>query len=165
MHGFVTSKHSLAALLLALISVAIPLAIRGASGPANASAAPWRASQIITPAEMAREIALPKDKRPVMICVGFEALYRGGHVPGALYKGPARDASGVEQLRAWSRSIPKDTRVVIYCGCCPFVRCPNVRPAFEALRAEGLMHVQVLDIEDTFVKDWTQKGYPTEKGQ
>ncbi|MGH9356665.1 MAG: rhodanese-like domain-containing protein [Terriglobia bacterium] len=165
MHGFVTSKRSLPALLLALISVAVPLLIPAASGPMSASAVPWRASQIITPAELAKEIALSKDRRPVIICVGFDALYRGGHVPGALCKGPARDASGIEQLRAWARSTPKDTRVVIYCGCCPFVRCPNVRPAFETLRAEGLTHVQVLDIEDTFVNDWTQKGYPTQKGQ
>lgn len=162
MHGFLTSKLSLPALLLALISGAVPLAVRGASWP-NASAVPWRASQIITPAELAKEITLPKGKRPLIICVGFDALYRGGHIPGALCKGPARDASGIEQLRAWARSIPKDTLVVIYCGCCPFVRCPNVRPAFETLRAEGLTHVQVLDIEDTFVKDWTQKGYPTQK--
>ena len=67
------------------------------------------------------------------------------------------------QLKAWARSIPKDTPVIIYCGCCPVSRCPNIRPAFEALRNAGLTNVRVLDLKQSFVQDWMQKGYPTQK--
>lgn len=152
------------ALLLAIFSSPGLLAARGTSNTThNLSAVPWSASQVITPETLAKELTLPRDQRPAIVCVGFKFLYQQGHIPDALYKGPAREASGLEQLLAWAHSIPAGTPVVIYCGCCPFTECPNVRPAFQALRTAGLTRVQVLDIEHSFAKDWTQKGYPTKK--
>ncbi len=149
---------------VALLSAPGQLAGRGtANATQNPSATPWSASQVITPERLVKELALPRGRRPAVVCVGFKFQYQGGHIPDALYKGPGREASGLEQLLAWAHSIPANTPVVIYCGCCPFYECPNVRPAFEALRTAGLTHIQVLDLENSFVKDWIQKGYPTAK--
>ncbi|MGH9358623.1 MAG: rhodanese-like domain-containing protein [Terriglobia bacterium] len=150
-----------AAVLALLLAPGLLAALGTSSATHNLSAVPWSASQVITPETLAKELTLPRGQRPAIVCVGFKFLYQQGHIPDALYKGPAREASGLEQLLAWAHSIPAGTPVVIYCGCCPFHECPNVRPAFEALRTVGLTHVQVLDIEHSFVKDWTQKGYPT----
>ncbi len=124
---------------------------------------PWTPAEVVTPQTLAKEIAGPKSKRPMVVCVGFEFLYRGAHVLGATYKGPAMNPGGLQELRAWAHSIPKNTPVVIYCGCCPMDRCPNVRPAFKALRAAGLSHLHVLEIPHNFNDDWVQKGYPTQK--
>ncbi len=154
-------------LVLALGAALVPVVIHAVSNPnpSSSQAVPWQSSQVVTPQALAKDLALPKEKRPVIVCVGFKFLYQGGHIPGALYKGPAREASGLEELMAWAHSIPKDTPVVIYCGCCPFTKCPNVRPAFEALRTAGLTHIQVLDLEHSFEKDWMLSGFPTQKQQ
>ncbi|HLI30286.1 MAG TPA: rhodanese-like domain-containing protein [Terriglobia bacterium] len=154
-------------LILTLGAVLTPAIMHAVSYPVPPpfQTVPWHTSQVITPQALAKKLALPKDQRPVIVCVGFSYLYKGGHIPGALYKGPGREASGLEQLMTWAHSIPKDTPVVIYCGCCPVSRCPNIRPAFEALRTAGLTNIRVLDLPQSFVQDWTQEGYPTQKQQ
>jgi hypothetical protein len=96
--------------------------------------------------------------------VGFDFLFRAAHIPGALNFGPGSKASGIEGLKRWAGSINKNKAVVLYCGCCPWRQCPNVRPAFKAVREAGLKHVKVLYLQDSFVHDWVDKSYPVEKG-
>jgi thiosulfate/3-mercaptopyruvate sulfurtransferase len=129
-----------------------------------AAKGPWRPSQLITPQELMQELAHPRGLKPVIVCVGFKFLYDGAHIPGAIYRGPAREPAGMAKLREWARSIPKGTPVVMYCGCCPFDRCPNVRPAFEVLREAGLTRLRILYIEHDFAHDWVAKNYPIQKG-
>ncbi|MDE3180771.1 MAG: rhodanese-like domain-containing protein [Acidobacteriota bacterium] len=117
--------------------------------------------ETITPAALAAEI---KDgKQPRIVCVGFPPLYASAHIPGAPIEGPAREAAGIEKLERWARTVPKGAPVVIYCGCCPFTECPNVHPAWQALRRAGLTNVKVLLLEHSFAKDWVDKGYPTHR--
>jgi len=42
--------------------------------------------------------------------------------------------------------------------------CPNIRPAFLALRQMGFKHLKVLNIENNLAKDWVDKSFATEKG-
>lgn len=123
---------------------------------------PWPQSQLITPKALAEEIEA-KGKMPRIVCVGFPVLYQSAHIPGALLEGPASESAGLAKLTEWARHAPKDSRVVIYCGCCPFNVCPNVRPAYEALRKAGLTNVRVLAIPRSFLSDWIDKRYPVEK--
>jgi hypothetical protein len=58
--------------------------------------------------------------------------------------------------------VPKDADIVLYCGCCPMVKCPNIRPAYRALREMGFQHVRVLNIATNMHEDWFGKGYPSE---
>jgi hypothetical protein len=51
---------------------------------------------------------------------------------------------------------------VLYCGCCPWDRCPNVKPAVDALKQMGFTKVKVLYLETNFATDWTGKDYPVE---
>lgn len=125
---------------------------------------PWNKSQIIMPADFARVIAAPQGKKPLVIYVGFEFLYKGGHIPGAKYVGTGREAEGIAALKKWAQGVGPEQEVVIYCGCCPFKDCPNIRPAFEALHQMGLTQLKVLYLEDGFAKNWMNKGYPSEKG-
>jgi thiosulfate/3-mercaptopyruvate sulfurtransferase len=155
-------RFSAAILLLVGTGMGIPLA--HASGSERAAVPTgWSLSQLITPAELVKEMTRSRPHRPVVICVGFMALYRGAHIRGALYEGAASEPSGVPRLRAWARSLPKATPVVIYCGCCPFSECPNVRPAFAVLRNEGMTNVHVLYLERGLTKDWVEKGYPSRR--
>lgn len=122
---------------------------------------PWPPTAQISAQALARE--LEAGKKPTVVCVGFPILYEAAHVPGARIEGPGREAAGLERLEKWAHSVPRDTRVIIYCGCCPFAECPNIRPAYEALRRAGLTHIQVLYLEHSFASDWVNKGYPTKR--
>jgi hypothetical protein len=44
------------------------------------------------------------------------------------------------------------------------VKCPNIRPAYRALREMGFQHVRVLNIPNNMHEDWFGKGYPAEGG-
>lgn len=137
------------------------------SGSASSAASkPWTDAQTVKPADLLKEMADTKDtNRPVIVCSGFRILYEGAHVPGAVFHGSASKPEGLDDLKKWAQGIPRSSNVVVYCGCCPFDHCPNIRPAFEALRSMGFTHLRVLILPDNFAKDWVGKGYPVEKGK
>jgi thiosulfate/3-mercaptopyruvate sulfurtransferase len=60
--------------------------------------------------------------------------------------------------------VDKNRTIIVYCGCCPWEKCPNIRPAFKELQNLGFTHVKALYIASNFGVDWVDKGYPTEKG-
>lgn len=120
---------------------------------------PWPQSQLLAPKTLAAELQ-GKGKKPRIVCVGFPFLYQSAHIPGAASAGPAREAAGLVKLKQWARGIPHGSRVIIYCGCCPFKECPNIRPAYEALHQAGFTNIQVLALPANFITDWMDKGYP-----
>ncbi len=40
-----------------------------------------------------------------------------------------KDEKNLQKLKDSLSKVPRDANIVIYCGCCPFEHCPNVRPA------------------------------------
>jgi len=103
--------------------------------------------------------------KPLLLHVGFAVMYRGKHIPQSIYAGPARNAEGIEALKKAVAGIPKDRDIVVYCGCCPYEMCPNIKPALETLRQLGFTHVKALLIPTNFATDWVEKGYPVEAGE
>jgi thiosulfate/3-mercaptopyruvate sulfurtransferase len=101
--------------------------------------------------------------KPAVICVGFRFLYNAAHIPGALYFGPGREGNGIVSLAKWGGNAPKNKLVVLYCGCCPWTQCPNIAPAYTALKNLAFSQVKVLRINQNFGADWVDKGFPTEK--
>jgi thiosulfate/3-mercaptopyruvate sulfurtransferase len=99
----------------------------------------------------------------MLVHVGVRVLYRAGAIPGSIYAGPGSDATGIDALLAVVKDQPKDRDIVLYCGCCPAVNCPNMKPAFAAMREAGFTNVKALWIEKNFDTDWVNHGYPTEK--
>ena len=143
---------------------ALAPSMRG-QAPQRAAADPWSAAQLIEPADFARELSSKKpDSRPTIVYVGFRTLFEGGHIPGATFHGTASTEAGLAGLKAWAASLPRNTDVVLYCGCCPFDRCPNVRPAFALFRDLGFTRLRVLALRTSFAADWAEKNYPIEKG-
>jgi hypothetical protein len=123
---------------------------------------PWTAAQTVEPAALAKELS--SNSKPTVVCVAPHFLYEGGHIPGAFFHGPASTPQGLDDLKKWANTIPKSTNLVVYCGCCPLTRCPNLRPAFETLHAMGFSHLHVLLLPTNFYTDWASKGYATDKG-
>lgn len=103
--------------------------------------------------------------KPLILQVGVHVLYAQAHVPGSEYVGAASTPAGLDALRRRVGGVNKTRLVVLYCGCCPWESCPNIRPAFNQLRALGFTQVKALHIADNFGTDWVTKGYPVESGR
>jgi thiosulfate/3-mercaptopyruvate sulfurtransferase len=155
--------------LVWVICVPVMLALTGApvgkaqAGPA-AGSDPWTAAQLVQPADLVKELSAKDGGAPTVLYVGFRTLFEGGHIPGASFHGTASTEAGLADLKKWAASLPHTTNLVIYCGCCPFDRCPNIRPAFAALRDMGFTHLRLLVLPKNFATDWVDKGYSMEKG-
>ena len=121
-------------------------------------------SRLLNPDELVKLLQAPAGAKPLVIQVGSHVLYTQAHIPGAEYIGPASSESRLQQLRKRVAPLPRDKFIVIYCGCCPWSHCPNIKPADDALRAMGFTNVKVLYIADNFGANWVDKGYPTAKG-
>src|SRR5262252_5712635 len=124
------------------IAIAIFLAVPGIPSSA-APTDPWTAGQTISPADFAKELQ-KKDPSLKIIYVGVRTLYEGAHIPGAVFRGPGSKEEGIADLKKFAATLPKDSNVVIYCGCCPLDRCPNLRPAFSALHDMGFTRLRAL---------------------
>ncbi len=122
------------------------------------------ASSLINPDELVKLLRSAKGEKPLMIQVGSHVLYTQAHIPGSEYIGPASSEGGLQSLRKRVESLPRNQFIVLYCGCCPWSHCPNIKPAEEALHAMGFSNVKVLFIADNFGADWVDKGYPVAKG-
>lgn len=135
----------------------------GASAAPATPAPPWKASEILSTRLLADRLGARN--APKILHVGPPALYEAGHVPGAAMAGPGSDAAGLKRLAAAVAGLPKDCEMVLYCGCCPMQDCPNLAPAYRALKSKGFKNVRVLDMPTDFTIDWAKKGYPVEKGK
>jgi len=122
-------------------------------------------AQLMSPEELLQAIQAAGGEKPLILNVGPSLLYMQAHVPGSEYIGAGSTPQGIESLRRRVKTLPHSTFIVLYCGCCPWEHCPNVRPAFNELRKSGFSNVRVLYIANDFGKDWVDKGYPVVKGQ
>jgi thiosulfate/3-mercaptopyruvate sulfurtransferase len=119
---------------------------------------PWTAKQLMAPADLAAIINDPAVKKPIIICVGPGAL-----IKGSLDVGPANEKENLEKLKQQLNKLSRDTDIVIYCGCCPFDHCPNIRPAFILLNEMKFNNARLLNLEHNIKTDWVAKGYPQAK--
>lgn len=106
---------------------------------------------------------LKSDRAPVVLQVGSHLLFEEAHIPGSKYTGPGSQEIGLKALQQAVSPLPKDRAIVLYCGCCPWDRCPNIAPAWQRLHDMGYSNVKVLYLPNNFGDDWVAKGYPTER--
>jgi len=151
-------------LSLALLAVLNACTVSRAQSPDAAtpiSATTITADQQIQPAEL-NKLLNAKTGGPLILQVGSRVFFQEAHIPGAKYAGPGSRPSGLQALETAVASVPKDAFIVLYCGCCPWDRCPNVGPSFERLHSLGYTNVKVLYLANNFGDDWVRKGYPRE---
>jgi hypothetical protein len=142
-------------LFICLISLQSKAQTSPASSPSLEKLTPWAANQLMEPADLAATIANPATDKPLIFNIGAVE-----DIKGARHIGPVNDAANLEKFRSAVSSLPKNTIIVIYCGCCPFARCPNVRPAFLELKKLGFTNIKILNIATNLKTNWTSKGYP-----
>lgn len=115
----------------------------------------WTKDQLMEPALLAQNIKENKNL-PVIISVGPGAI-----IPHSIDVGMTNDKANLDKLKKELNKLPKNTNVVIYCGCCPYAHCPNVRPAIEALKEGKFTNFHLLNLPQNIKSDWISKGYPT----
>jgi thiosulfate/3-mercaptopyruvate sulfurtransferase len=113
---------------------------------------------LIQPAELAARLS----SKPAIFYVGPNVMYRNKHIPGALYAGPGMKPEGIALLKEAVSKLPRDREIFIYCGCCPWDKCPNMQPAFAVLKEMGFTKAKGVYIADNFKTNWLDKGYPFE---
>ena len=128
---------------------------------AFAADAPWKDSDIVQPKDLAARITA-KENKALIIHVGFTLHYKQKHIPGAIYAGPGNKPEGLEKLKSAVANIPKDREIILYCGCCPWEKCPNMKPSFAQLHDAGFRNVKAVVIEQNFGTNWVDLGYPVE---
>jgi thiosulfate/3-mercaptopyruvate sulfurtransferase len=119
------------------------------------AAEPWTPAQLESPEDLAKIINDPKAKQPIIFCIGPGAV-----IKGSIDIGPARDSLNLAKLKQQLIHLSKDADIIIYCGCCPFEHCPNIRPAFTLLNQMAFTRQKLLNIEHNVKIDWINKGYP-----
>ena len=115
---------------------------------------------VVEPKDLADQLA--KGSKPAIIQVGPNVLYRSKHIPGAIYAGPGSRPDGLDLLKKAVDKLSRSQAIVLYCGCCPWDKCPNVKPAIELLKSMGFTHVTAMHIATNFKTDWIDPGYPVE---
>ena len=118
---------------------------------------PWTKNQLMAPVTLASLIKNPKAAKPIIFNIGVVE-----NIKGAKNMGGASKKENLARFKKALSTIPKTSTVVVYCGCCPFDRCPNIRPAFTALQAAGFKNGKLLNLPMNIKVDWINKGYPVE---
>jgi rhodanese-like protein len=121
-------------------------------------------AQLIQAEDLARALADSTSEPPEVLQVGFKVLFRSGHIPGSRFIGPASKPEGLAALRRALAKLPRTRELVLYCGCCPWRDCPNVRPALRTAQRMGFRNVHVLFIARNLQHDWIDKGLPIREG-
>jgi hypothetical protein len=155
--GFRSSLASWIALGVAVLACQFSLAAQPASSiPVD---------KLVQPAQWAAKVKDGSASGTLMLHVGFKTMFDQAHIPGSEYAGPGNTGAGLQVLRNRVAAVARDSSILIYCGCCPWVRCPNMAGAYDALVELGFTNVKALFIEENFGKDWVDLGYPTAKPQ
>jgi hypothetical protein len=118
----------------------------------------YESSQLMQTADLLKALNSPNANKPLIYNIGFV-----GDIKGAKKIGAASKEEGIKNLREEVQHLPKTTSIVVYCGCCPFEHCPNVRPAYTMLQEMGFKQTKILNLPTSIKADWIDKGYPMEK--
>lgn len=114
----------------------------------------WTPEQLMQPETLAA--MLGTKAAPLVFSVGPSAI-----IPNSVDVGMAVEPKNLDALKAQLNKYPKNSAIVVYCGCCPFDHCPNVRPAIALLKEMKFTNYYLLNLPHNIKQDWIDKNYPT----
>ncbi len=127
------------------------------SSCAQPAADPWKPTQLMQPKELAGMITSHDKNTPLIICIGPGAL-----IPGSVNVGVGSRPDNMAKLKTLLEKEKRNRSIVIYCGCCPFRNCPNIRPPFALLNSMGFTNHKLLNLSTSIKADWMDMGYPVQ---
>ena len=117
----------------------------------------WTKDQLIQPSELATVLKSNK-ALPLIFSVGPAAT-----IPHSVGIGMIKEKTNLDKYKKQLNKLPRNTKIVVYCGCCPYEHCPNVRPAIDVLKKMKFTNYYLLNLPHNIKTDWIDKGYPTVK--
>lgn len=117
----------------------------------------WSQNQLMQPAELAEKLK-EGDSKTMIFNIG-----PSGKIKNSILIGSTQDQENLDALKKKLSATPKNTEVVVYCGCCPFQNCPNIRPAMAMLNDMKFTNAKLLNLSTNLKVDWIEKGYPMQK--
>lgn len=114
----------------------------------------WTNDQLMQPAQLAHMMQNNKPF-PVIYSVGPGAV-----IPHSEDIGSVKEKENLDEFKNRLSKLPKDAGIVVYCGCCPFEHCPNVRPAVALLKEMKFTNYKLLNLGHNIKTDWLDKGFP-----
>ena len=118
---------------------------------------PWTPKDLIEPDALVNMLGSSSAQKPLIYNIGPMA-----NIKGAIMIGSTSNKAGLDKLTKALANVPKDKMVIIYCGCCPFRNCPNIRPAFNLLKEKGYTNARLLNLKQNLKVNWIDEGYPME---
>lgn len=125
---------------------------------AYAQAPVWKKEQLMPTAELAEKINTNAKDKPIIFNVGPMDL-----IKGATSVGLGTSATITQQMKNKLSMESKTRSIVVYCGCCSYASCPNIKPAYDALIGLGFKNTKVLELPEGLKPDWVAKDYPMEE--
>src|SRR4030095_1351485 len=116
---------------------------------------PWTPDQLMQPEALAAIINDSTAAKPLIISIGPAGL-----IKGTIKVGAAHEKENLADLKKLLSKEDKKRNIVIYCGCCPFKDCPNIRPAFSLLTEMKFTNHKLLNLPRNLKVDWINHGYP-----
>jgi hypothetical protein len=115
----------------------------------------WTQKDLIEPSALAAILVNSKAIQPKIFNIGVV-----DDIKGAINMGGVSEKENLQKLSSALSKLPKNTFIVVYCGCCPFDRCPNIRPAVNLLKTMGFTNGKLLNLPTNMKQNWIDKGYP-----
>jgi len=115
----------------------------------------WTQKDLIEPSALAAIMANPKANQPKIFNIGVVE-----NIKGAINLGGVSEKENLGKFKTALSKLPKNTFLVVYCGCCPFERCPNIRPAVNLIKTMGFTNGKLLNLPTNLKQNWIDKGYP-----
>ena len=161
--GLLLGRRGFTLLLMASVwCLGVAAACQSGGKAVSQADLPPGSPEVMQPEELLKALR-SKAVKPAIFCVGPRFLYAQAHIPGAEFIGPAAEVESLDRLRKRVASLPKNSAVILYCGCCPWEHCPNIRPAYKELQKMGFSNVKALYLANSFGTNWVDRGYPVEK--
>jgi thiosulfate/3-mercaptopyruvate sulfurtransferase len=126
-------------------------------GYSFAQAPIWKKEQLMPTQELADKINANAKDKPLIFNVGPME-----NIKGAITIGAATNATFSDRIISALAMENKTKPIVVYCGCCSYSSCPNIKPAYDLLIAKGFKNSKVLELPEGIKPDWVAKGFPTE---
>jgi hypothetical protein len=117
----------------------------------------WKKEQLMATKELADKITANAKDKPLIFNVGPM-----DNIKTAVAVGAATNVTFSEKMKATLAMENKTRAVVVYCGCCSYSSCPNIKPAYDILIAQGFKNTKVLELPEGLKPDWVAKDYPME---
>lgn len=117
----------------------------------------WTEKQLMQPAVLANMLKTNAASVTIISVGPFS------DIPGSIHVGMVKDADNLAKFKTQLSKLNKNRRIVVYCGCCPFDHCPDIRPAMQTLKEMKFTNYYLLDLRHNLKVNWIDPGYPVVK--